>query len=423
MNRVNQILSKVRTMKGIYLTVLFFCTLYGYSQSAINILDLYHESFLETRALTVTTNANIGDYSFHTNVGGISFQAVASPSRLLQNETVSLDFEGNRMVIKIGSRFLFSDLPVWQLVPIVKFADSPYNVAVSQLGDTTGNQGAECRFHPAFLDNLLGLRLLQADMLNLTDILWDLPIDAQRRYILAPSEQEFKPYRDSILHLTIYEKLISGGFTSFVLTDKDVDVVFDINESDLTFSGEPYYYFLKTEIDTANIRQIRMKLINCYNDIEKNAKILLKDKYTPNLDPRTNLVELVEVLAKEKQETVFNPYSMHYIEKAIDEINYLNSLTDEEMGIQFQFLDNYSESFKPYWEYLRKYNPLVFSAVENTFHWSAFFKYVIKTNPNSWSQFVEKVEQNRTWDAPQVQTPTSTDINYFRYFDERERKW
>ena len=420
----NQILSKIRLLKGIYLIVLIFCASYGYSQSAIGILDLYHESFRETRALTVTTNARIGDYAFHTNVGGISSQAVASPSSLLENESVSLDFENNRMIVRIGNKTIYPNLPTWQLVPIVKFADSPYNVAVSQLGDTTGNQGAECRFHPAFLDNLLGLRLLQADMLNLTDILWDLPIDAQRRYILAPSEQGFRPNRDSILHRTLYEKLYSGRFTSYVLTDKDVNVVFDIDGSNLTFSGKPYYYFLRTELDTANIRQIRAKLIKSYNDIDIYAKVLLKEKYTPDLNPRTNLGSLVEMLAKQKQEQVFNPYSMHYIENAINELTYLNSLTDEEIGIQFQFLDDYSESFRPYWDYLKRYNPLVFSTVENTFHWSAFFRYVIKNNPSNWSIFVEKVENNSNWDAPPIQTPTSTDINYFRYFDEKEKaKW
>ena len=413
---------KNKIMKGIYLTVLIFCSSFIYSQSALNILDLYHESFPGETARIVTANARIGDYTYHMNVAGISFQAIASPAENLKNESISLDFADNRLVVRIGTETFYPGLPLWQLIPIVNFTDSPYTVAVSQLGDTTGNRGAQCRFHPAFLDNLLGLRLFQADLLNLTDILWDIPIDAQRRYILAPSEQSFTPQRDSVIHRTIYEKLARGNrFTSFVLTDEDVNFVFDIDESGLKLSGQPYYYFTRTVTDMTNVRQLRAQVINCYDEIETHAKILLKEKYTPDLNPRTGLGELVKVLNNYKQEKIFNPYSMHSITKALTTLDSLNNLTNEEIGVRFQVQKDYSESFKPYWSSLKKYNPLVYSAVENTAQWSAFFRYVRKANPDNWTQFVKKTGNNTKSDAPAVQTPTSSEINYFRYFDEKEK--
>lgn len=421
MNTESRILPRIRTMKWVYLIVLIFCSSFIYSQSALNILDFYHESFPKEKARTVTTNARVGDYNFHVNVGGISFQSVASPSENLKNENISLDFDNNRLIIKVGTKTFSPDLPFWQLSPIVNFVNSPYTVAFSQLGDTVGNQGASCRFHPDFLDNLLGLRLFQSDLLNLTDILWDLPIDAQRRYILAPSEQAYVPFRDSTLHLAIYEKLASGKFTSFVLTDMNANVVFDIDESGFKLSGRPYYYFVKTALDTANIRQIRTQLIKCYEDIDTYAKILLKDDYSPALNPRNHLGDLLKALKKHKQEQIFNPYSMQYMEKALSKLDSLNSLTDAEIGIKFQILDDYTESFKPYWDILKKYNPPVYSAVENTAQWSAFFRYIRKINPNNWSIFVGKIKNNGDWDAPAIQTPTSFDINYFRYFEEREK--
>ena len=410
-------------MKGIYLvTVLIFCSSFIYSQSAINIMDLYHETFPEKSARIITTNARIGDYTFHTNVGGISFQAVASPAEDLKNKNISLDFADNRLVVQIGTETLYPDLPFWQLAPIVNFVNSSYTVAVSQLGDTTNNQGALCRFHPAFLDNLLGLRLFQANLLNFTDILWDLPVDAQRHYILAPSEQPFTPFQDSILHRTIYEKLARGNrFTAFVLTDKDVNFVFAIDGSGLKLSGLPYYYFTKTVLDMEKIQQLRKQAIDCYAEIETQAKILLKDEYSPALNPRTHLGDLVKALNKNKQEKVFNPYSMDYIVKALNKIDSLNNLTNEEVGIKFQIMIDYTESFKPYWNSLKKYNPVVYSAVENTAQWSAFFRYVRKVNPDNWSLFVKKVETGGKSDAPAVQTPTSSEINYFRYFDEKEK--
>jgi len=412
---------KTKAIKGLYLIALIFCYSLTYSQSAINILDLYHDPLPDMTARIITANASIGDYKFHANIGGISFQAVASPAENLKSESVSLDFANNRLAVQIGTKTFYPDLPVWQLIPIVYFTDSPYTVAVSQLGDTTDNKEAQCKFHPAFLNNLLGLRLFQADLLNQTDILWDLPIDAQRNYILAPSEQPFTPVRDSTLHRAIYEKLATGDFTSFVLTDKDATIAFDIDESGLKLSGNPYYYFTNTEVNTENVQRLREQALDCYDNIESNAKILLKERYTQALNPRTHLNDLLNVLNKLKQEKVFNPYSMYSIEKSVTALDSLNKMTDAQIGIKFQVKEEYTESFKSYWNLLKKFNPLVYSAVENTSRWSAFFRYVRQMNPENWTQFVKKVEDNSIPDAPAVQTPTSSDINYFRYFDEREK--
>ena len=407
-------------MKAIYLTIFIFCSSLIYSQSALNILDFYHETFADNNARIITSNAAIGDYKYHSNIGGIAFQAVASPAENIRKENISLDFENNRLIVKVGNKNFYPNLPYWQLLPIVNFSNSAFSVAFSQLGSSFDN-GAECRFHPAFLDNLLGVRLLQADFLNYTDILWDLPIDAQRQYILASSEQGYKPRRDSVLHRRIYEKLVSGGFSSFVLTDDNVNITFNTDDNGINFSGKPYYYFIKSTLDTANIRQLRNKIENHYKDIESNAKILLKDKYTSKLDPRTNLEELLEALENNKQERIFNPYSMHYIEDAVKNLDSLNKLTDEEIGISFQILGNFTESFKSYWDTIKQFNPIVYTAVENTAQWSAFFRYIRKENPTNWASFVDKVKSEGRANAPELKTPTSTDINYFRYFEEREK--
>jgi len=418
----NFVEKKFNIMKLIYLSIFVFCSSFIHSQSALNILDFYHDSFSDRNAKIITANARVGDYNYHSNIGGISFQAVASPVRSIDERDISLDFANNELIVKIGNKAYYPNLPYWQLAPIVNFTNSSYTVAFSQSGDTIGNKEAQCKFHPAFLDNLLGLRLFQADLLNLTDILWDIPIDAQRRYLLALSELGFKPTRDPVIHKTLFEKLEAGNFTSFILTDKDVNILFDINESGPVFFGKPYYYFVKMSVDTANIRLIRSQVMNYYKDIETHAKILLKNQYTSDLNPQTNLKGLRDVLEKNKQEGIFNPYSMHFIEDAISKLESLNKMTDAEIGIQFIVLDDYSESFKPYWDLLKKFNPLVYSAVENTAHWSAFFRFVKKVNPNNWSLFVRKVENYGDWDAPNIITPTSTEINYFRFFEERDMR-
>ena len=420
MNYKNKYL-KSGILRGFFSTLLIFCSLLVYSQSAINILDLYHESFPDPNARLITSDARTDDSSIHRKAGDITFSAIASPAENLKNETVSLDFADNKLKVQIGTKIIYPDLPFWQLAPIVKFADSPYSVILLNSSTTISKKVAACRFHPAFLDNLLGLRLFQADLLNLTDILWDLPIDAQRRYILADSEQGFTPVRDSTLHQTIYNKLINGGFSSFILTDEDTDFVFEIDESGLKFSGNPYYYFTKTESNMEYVKQLLAQLNTCYDDIETYAKIILKDEYTSALNPRTNLGDLTELLTKHKQDKIFNPYAMNYLMQALNKLDSLNSLTNDDIGIKFQTLNDYSESFKSYWPLLKTFNPLVYSAVENTARWSAFFRFVRKNNPDNWSQFVKKIENTIIKDAPAVQTPTSSEMNYFRYFDERNR--
>ena len=423
MKTINIFSLKSALMRVPCLITLIFCSTFIYSQSALNILDLYHESFPDEKAYLVTSVSHIGDYTFHTNIGGISFESIALPSDNLKDKDIFLDYTDNRFVVRIGTQTVYPDLPFWQLSPIVQFTNSPYTVAYTQFGDTIGNRGAQCRFHPAFLDNLLGLRLFQADLLNLTDILWDLPIDLRRLHILAPSEKINTPVRDSILHRAIYEKLSKDKiFTSFVLTDKDVKFVFETDGTELKISGTPYYYFTKTTMNIENIQKIRNELIDCYKNIDNHARILLKGDYSPEINPRVNLDSLVAVLVKYKQqEHNFNPYSVQYLEDAIIKLDSLNRLTDEEIGIQFHALDDYSESFKSYWDTLKKYNSRVYSAVENTAQWSAFFRYVREVNPNNWAQFIEKVNENKKTDAPEVITPTSYDINYFRYFEEKEK--
>jgi len=422
MNPSMQYSLRIKVMKGIYATMLMACSSLVSGQNALNILDLNHELFSNKNSLTVTTLARVGDYSFHTKVGGVSFQAVASPAKNLAKEPISLDFINNRLVIQMGKKSFYVDLPFWQLSPILNFVNSPYDIAYTQLGDTIGKRGAQCRFHPAFLNNLSGLRLFQADLLNLPNIMWDLPVNDKQEVILAPSEKAYAPQRDSILKQSILNKLMNAGFTSYILTDYNVKIVFDVDAYGPVFSGEPYYCFTKTRLDTSNFQSLRNQLFECYNTIETHAKILLKGQYTSKFDPRTNLGGLLDALNKNKQERGGNPYSMYYIETALNRLDSLNKLSDTDIGIQFQVLDEYTESFKSYWGLLKKYNPAVYSAVENISRWAAFFRYARTINPNNWSEFVKKATSNGKWDAPSVRTPTSFEINYLRYFEEKEKQ-
>jgi hypothetical protein len=410
----------IMNSKQIPLVVFLFCIQFVSGQSGLGILDLYNDASLGSRAKTLTEEVRANGGSFQSKKGDIFFIATATPAKSMKEKRVSLDYVNGKLTVTIGTQNYYPNLPLWQLVPIVQFADSPYNAAFTASGDTIGDKEAQCKYHRAFLDNLLGLRLFQSNLLNQPDIIWNIPIDAQRKYLLAQSEKGFVPRMDTTVFKTIYNEL-SGGmrkFTSFLLTDKDVNITFETVGSELVLSGLPYYCFTKTEVNNASIDNIRKKLDACYDEIDECAKRFLKEKYSPKLSAKTNLKGLLEILNENKVQESFDTYSTYYLKSALGKLDSLNRLSNESIGIKYVILDEYTDSFKRNWPLLKKYNPLVYSAVENTSQWAAFFRYVIKTNPRNWDEFVTKMRMVKITDTPPIKTPTSFETNYFRIFED-----
>lgn len=401
------------------LVLLLLCSTLAYGQQSLNIVDLYYDYLLSKPARTIQAKANVGVYAFHEGTGGIAFESVATPSKTIGNSKISLDYEAGRFSVMIDNQKIYPELPDWQLIPTVTFVESPYQVLYSSFGDTIKNKEAQCRYHPAFLNTLAGLRLFEADLLNLPNILWDLPKNSDGEYILARSEQPYTPQINEMIEQKLYDDLCGDvkPFSSFILTDKNANISFDIKSRQLQFTGHPYYLFTKNESDLEHIDNLKKMLEQTYNDIETNSKIFLGSKYTSNLDPRTNLGGLLKVLKENRTDETFNPYPMHGVVAAIGRLDSLNLLSDAEIGIKINILNQYSTTFNGNWELLKKYNFPVYSTVESIARWAAFFRYVKKTNPTSWNNFVRKISGQPIKDAPKVNTPTTYDINYFRLLD------
>jgi hypothetical protein len=404
------------------LLVLFLlCSTVTYGQQSLNIIDLSYDYFLSKQARTIQTRSNVGVYAFHEGTGGVAFESVAIPSKAIGNSKISLDYESDRFTVTVDDQKIYPELPDWQLIPTVTFADSPYQVLFSSLGDTIRNREAQCRYHPAFLNTLAGLRIFEADLLNLPNLLWDLPKDSEGEYMLAKSEKFYTPQMNDVIEQKLYDDLCGDvkPFSSFILTDKNANISFDIKGKHIQFTGHPYYLFTKNESDLEHIDNLKKEVEQTYNDIETNSKIFLGRKYTSNLNPRTNLGGLLKILKENRSEETFNPYAMHAVVSAIGRLDSLNSLNDAEIGIKLSILNQYSTTFNSNWELLKKYNPPVYSTVENIAQWAAFFRYVKKTNPVSWNSFVRKISGRIVKDTPKVDTPTSYDINYFRLLEEK----
>jgi hypothetical protein len=403
---------------------LLFCGYSAQGQQSLNIVDLYYDYFLSKPTRTIQEKANVGAYPFHGGIGGISFESVAIPSKAVGNDKIVLDYESDRFVVTISNRKIYPELPDWQLIPTILFADSPYQVLFSSLGDTARSRQAQCRYHPAFLNTLAGLRIFEADLLNFPYLLWDLPKDSEGGYILAQSEKSYIPEKNDGIEQTLYNDLCGDvkPFTSFIMTDKNANIGFDVKNGKLQFSGHPYYLFTKDESDLEHIDNLRKEIEVIYTDIETNSKIFLGNKYTSKLNPKTNLPDLLKVLKANRNDETFNPYPIREIITAIGRLDSLNRLNDAEIGIKLSLLNQYSTTFNKNWDLLKKYNPAVYSTVENIAQWAAFFRHVKKTNPAIWNSFVKKTSNRTVKDAPKVDTPTSYDINYFRLIEESKQQ-
>jgi hypothetical protein len=388
------------------------------------VLNLHNDTSIPVQGQIIDAKADVGKLSYHSQIGGVAFEAVAKPAGGLENKTVSLDFQSNKFTVTVDGKTFYPKLPDWQLIPIAAFADSPYNVAFSALGDTTDNRQAQCLYHPAFWNTLCGLRIFQADVLNIPGVLWDLPKDNSKNYILADSEKSYTPEKDSIINKWLYDALSGNGrqFTSFVLTDKDENFVFSADGSFFKISGHPYYYFTKNVLDEQKISRLKSKSEEAYKDLEENAAIFLGEEYTPDLNPKTNLAGLKRKIEANKDKAKFNQFPYYKIGVDFAILDSLNNLPDSELGVTFKTLDSFTETFRSNWSRLKRYNPTLYSSLEDIARWTAFFRYVKKTNPENWTSFVQKVQKKRIADAPTVNTPTSFGIDYLRIFSEKVKR-
>jgi hypothetical protein len=384
--------------------VLIFCPLPVSGQGSWGKLHLISNPSLNDQARSLYERATKGNYTSNSNL----FQAIAFPVEQTGKAEVAVDYVNSEFIVKIGNRELYPELPDWQLLPIVRFANSSYQGAFS-FGDPR-SRDAQFKYHPAFLDNLLGLRLLQANLVLIyPELLGEIPKNKIGNELLAASEEGLMPPPNSSEYRTLLSEIKKNPFNygSYILTDRDLRLFFDIDGDDLSFSDNPYYYFLENTVVPVKENAPKADLEPYYAEIEMHAKTFLKDKYTPDLNPRTNLKGLLKTLADNKQNEVFNPYALHYINEALERLNATQNQSNEKpANTTQQATNNRTSSFKGNWVRLKLYNPAVYSAVENISHWAAFFRYVRLSNPDNWTAFLKKVE-NITVNAPSVRTPTS----------------
>lgn len=193
-------------------------------------------------------------------VGGVAFVQTAIPDFDIESLELKCNTEENVAYALINGDYYKIPLEIWQLKPIVEYADDENNAAVTLYGD----DGVRIKYHSAFVDELLGLRLLQTDLMLASNMLsvqdrGKFPAD-ENGYIMSNTEREKYDLLNnlySILYDVDYQTMslamsveiheiidsIGEAFDTYIYTDQGENIYFSIADSALTFTGEPYYRF------------------------------------------------------------------------------------------------------------------------------------------------------------------------------------
>lgn len=191
---------------------------------------------------------DLNNIDFVNQVGGVAFHSVAMLDSNMQQGGLILIYDpknedGKRLNVAIGRDTLTADLFDWQLIPIAKYADSEFQSCVSLFGPNSTESAYHVVYHPAFQNTLLGVRLINADIL-LIDLsqFWKVPTFGGKPILGAgesmPSESQWVRHA-----MNIQSDLIKKRFQSYVFTDYGEHVVIGRSGKQLAISGLPYYYF------------------------------------------------------------------------------------------------------------------------------------------------------------------------------------
>ncbi|MBL7798618.1 MAG: hypothetical protein JNJ90_19130 [Saprospiraceae bacterium] len=347
---------------------------------------------MKARVLEKTFDApkDLLDYNFLQQVGGVAFQCVAQPGENFPAGRLSCIYnkkkpDGQRLSLVAGKDTLVAELYDWQLVPIAKYADSRFQACMSMFGPESAEHAYHIVFHQAFMNTLLGTRLLHCDALffDLFEF-WKLPEFGNEQILGAGEsvgEMEIALQAARTLNSVFNTE---AHYQAYVLTDADVDVRIGRKGQNLTLTGEPYYYFWTS--DRAVFVEKRNRIV-----LEANA---IMEQINRTSDSIAN--QSLPYAERLKLNDHRNDLILKYNQK----IEAANALKPEVIP-----LINLIWKMKDQKESLEKFSPAVYAAARNTMQFSALFRYAKQHNPTDWSRFLRSLEKVIV--QPTVKTPVS----------------
>jgi hypothetical protein len=375
--------------------------------------------------------------SFVSGVGGVSFDQVALPANGISVNSLHLSYnpedpDGRRAHVSLNEKSVTMNIPDWMLVPIAKYANSPYYSCVTLFGklednslakEVTDNGGRVINYHPAFENTLLGIRLLYMDMLVGYPFTSDLPRNANNEYVLGAGENtpDINDNKQGAYllsqHIILVQNQFQTTFRSYVISDYTQDIKFNIVDSALNLSGTPYFLCWRYKQDNSeyDINAVANDLSSKYNkkieELNKsegynavqewliNKTIEVAEKYNGNYSFYTDgtFVDLVKLTDRQQQIAMLKKYDIKSL---------FNMILQTEVymdGNKVIYLKEFSDKFSSRPELLRDANPAVYNAVVTTMRYAAFFRYVKENFPEEWVRFYNMVSLQK---IAVVYTPT-----------------
>jgi hypothetical protein len=358
--------------------------------------------------LTSTGRSSLTAFRFVGRVGGVSFEAVAQPDQSLTGKSIELAYDpsradGSRLVVRVGSTVLRTNIPDWQLRPIVEFADSPYNAVVSLFGE-----GPEPKkyyypqYHDAMKDTLMGMRVLQADILFMSlDQHWRIP-RYDGKLLLGAGEQDSRerPSMDAARKLNA--TLVGHKWRSWVLTDTGTQPTFGAVNGELVVRAKPYYYFWNVnEKENDALAQARNQLVDEHNRLIASAKA--------NINGHNGLVAAFNGSSDaERRRTLRAQMDQLQAEIHTQEANIkaLRARIDSEQIEPKVFeVTDVTTAMRTQDGALAAYNPAVYSAYQRLAQYASFFRYAKNNNSANWQSFRRTIANVSV--QPSVKTPTA----------------
>lgn len=244
-----------------------------YSQTlSLGRSTLYSVPTARASVLTNATPLMIGlrSAAYVGEVGGVTFESVARPDFDGRIPTIQLSYvasnpDGRRLWVRVDDHWVVAPIYDWQMIPIANFAASKYTACFTLFGDADDlgdNRAAEfakqqhgdvIAFHPALKNTLVGLRLMQLDMLIISEDAVDLP-KQNGRYVLGRGESVPNIAANENAMVSIDEGLVQAAaadsydtdhkrpFQSYIINDKDSGIRFSVQNNMLSIRGAPTYY-------------------------------------------------------------------------------------------------------------------------------------------------------------------------------------
>ncbi len=339
-------------------------------------------------------------YAFVSGVGGVAFGGVATSRDGI--EIGSLIYvpeaeDGERLQVEIRddtgeSRRIVLPAYDWEFIPAARFVHDNGFACFTYFGRLVGEDDQDLarrrargerilNYHPAFLNTLMGLRIMQADLLLIYSDACDLP-KQDGEYVLGPNENppDVRANQRRLQTVLNHIRRLPGrSYRSYVICDYERPVTFGLDGNRLRLTGTPIWFCWKNKV--ASDEQFR----RIHESVQENANQQLRREF--NADQRT--MGPAAFAAK---------YTPAYRRARFEE------LYDVEMSERMlQHMPEYSERLTARIISADGINPPVYRALVQTMRLSAFFRHVQQTDIEVFEAFVSQLEGITP--APAVETP------------------